>query len=299
MQIRFNEVLTPSTFLAKLTSILGDLENLGLHEMTDVRVELRPGTFQNQQIIEMPGSGSTFSGILAIDVEPGSGEGAKAQWVSKVPNDFGTRATPAGSPTFVELVGRYWNDIDIITGESTLSASDDPAALVPRLLRMMIAMMIDLGGNITSTDESAFDAADEPQWKLGERSYWDSTLDDDGFMRMFTSDLFDEPADLITQKRNIAFRNFPVIWRTPLPGVSHELHDSILTELADIFQSRVRAAAVIATKPMRYAANLAPRKGMTLLEALFEAPNRAEIVRIELDGHRRVQTRLAASRRFI
>ena len=92
----------------------------------------------------------------------------------------------------------------------------------------------------------------------------------------------------------------------PLPGVRQDLKDDLIRDLSDIVGSRVRAASLIALQPLRFAKPLLPAnsgqpavsgENLTLLEALFAATNRAEIVQAEVDGYRRERDKKAAGQR--
>ncbi len=304
MEIRFSELLTPGVLLTKLTAVIHDLQTLGLNEMTDVRVQLRPGTVVDQYPIPLPVEG--IVDISSIEVEPGGVIDGKRSW-NPLSSKRPVARKAAGSKTFQSLVADHWDRIDICGEISTLGASDDPAVTVTRLLRLLIALTTDAAGVIAGVDADAFSAPDSPQTMLGGKSFWEATLDDDGFMAILTRELLDESADEITTKRRSLLNNFPAVWRMPLPGVPQDLKDALIKGLGDIMQSRVRAASIIALQPLRFATPLVdPGSGrrtasggkkMTLLEALFAATNRAEVVGVELDGYRREKIRKVSGKR--
>ena len=303
MEIKFSEVLTPGLLLSKLTTIMHDLQALGLSEMTDVRVQLRPGTVANQYLIPLPGE--EHVDITAIEVEPGSVKDGARTW-SPLGSERSVTQRATDSKTFEDLVVEHWDRIDICGGLSTLSGSDDPAVLITRLLRLLIALTTDTAGVVAGVNKETVSAPDVPQPILGGKSFWEATLDDDGFMAIFTRVLFEETADEITTKRRVTLTSFPAVWRMPLPGVRQDLKDDLIRDLSDIVGSRVRAASLIALQPLRFAKPLIPANSgqpavsgekLTLLEALFAATNRAEIVHAEVDGYRRERDKKAAGKR--
>lgn len=141
MQIRFNEVLAPDMLMTKLTAVLGDLEKLGLKQMTDVRIELRPGTVGDQVMIAS--ADGDCPDITTIDVEPGGKVAGEFSWRPVQSKRAETHRLASDAITFNELMARNWAEVDICGPLGTLSSSDDPAALVPRLLRMILSLMTD------------------------------------------------------------------------------------------------------------------------------------------------------------
>lgn len=293
MQIRFNEVLTPATLVAKLTTVLADLELRGLDEMTEVRVELRPGTVNNQKAVGIAELGRAFSNVFAIDVKPGDVQDGDPPWVPIPVTKIGVREPSPGAVSFADVMTRYSEEIDIGGSSDTLSATDDPAALVPRLLRLMIGATTQWEGMIAGVDKDAIAEFDTPREDLSNHSYWDATLDDGGFMRIFTLSMHDITVDEVTLKRLWYFRNFPMVWRLPKPGVPRKLQEKLLADLGGIVGSRLRAASIITLRPVQYSTPRFPpgarhtRSDATLFEVMLEAENSAEVFRNELDGYRR------------
>lgn len=307
MQIQFNEVLTPTQFLAQLSFVIGELEELGVKRMPNPRIDFWLGGPNDPYAAALKDAGVDVDALTVVKVQPGAKAGRKPKFHLVHGKRPVASQVPLNGIKYKDLIGRHRDAIDIRGDTKALGNSDDPDVIVPRLLRMTMALLMDLAGVAAGGDDDAIAQVDRPQEVLGGKSYWDATLDDDGFMRIFTLGLFDETVDVLTSKRYAAFHHFPSIWQQPIPGVSQDTKDACLRELGDIFQSRLRAASVIALRPMRFAklgasgkegqAGHPPSTGKTLLEALYETDNAAELIQLEIDGYRREWIQKVAGKR--
>lgn len=293
MQIKLNGVMTSRRMLEKLASVLARFETTGLDRVMNVCIELQPPPPDDRHDGVKPRDDAWGLRQLKLEFGPPKPGRHDPEWVEAPTEAVAAAAFADDCLSFGEVVAHHWPEIDI--GNHVSEDNAKPVSLVPRLLRAMLTAIPAWDGSMGGN--SAIVEFDRPREELDNKSYWEATCDDAGFMRMFSLHLLDPKADAITRKRRGALRNFPMMWQLPMPGVSQELRDMLLTQLGEIVQSRAKAAAIITLRPIRYGKPRIPfgsglkteaaASSMTLLEAVFEADNAAEVIRDELQGYRR------------
>jgi hypothetical protein len=172
MQIQFNEVLTPTQFLAQLSFVIGELEELGVKRMPNPRIDFWLGGPNDPYAAALKDAGVDADALTIVKVQPGTKAGRKPKF-HLVPGKRPVASQlPQNGIKYKDLIGQHRDAIDIRGDTKALGNTDDPDVIVPRLLRMTMALLMDLAAVAAGGDDDAIDQVDRPQEVLGGRSYW-------------------------------------------------------------------------------------------------------------------------------